>query len=252
MMRKTLLGLVLTGLLSMTVTAVAQVKPTAPKEPEGMVSLFNGKDLTGWEGDPKLWSVKDGAIRGESTAANPCKSNTFVIWQGGKVKDFELRLSARIDYNSTGHGNSGIQYRSKHLVNHKDNKWVVAGYQAEVASEPKTAGFLYDEKGRASLCRVGDKVEVGEDGKPQVVGSLGDINEIAKSYKMKDWNDYVIICQGNHVRQYVNGVQTVDVIDNDLKGQLLSGILALQIHAGPAMVVEFKDIRLKKYDSTTK
>jgi hypothetical protein len=213
-----------------------------------MVSLFNGKDLTGWDGDPRLWSVKDGAIRGESTPENPCRSNTFLIWKGGEFKDFQLRMSVRIDYNSTGHGNSGIQYRSKHLVDHKDNKWVVAGYQAEVASEPKSAGFLYHEKGRASLCRVGDKVEIGDDGKPKVVGSLGDRDEIAKNYKMKDWNDYVIICKGNHVQQYLNGIQTVDVVDNDPKGQLLSGIIALQIHAGKPMVVEFKDIRVKKYE----
>lgn len=247
-MRLSMLGWIGLAIIAMSLQARAQVKPTAPKEPDGMASLFNGKDLTGWDGDPRLWSVKEGAIRAESTPANPCRSNTFLIWKGGDVKDFELRLSVRIDHNSTGHGNSGIQYRSKHLVDHKDNPWVVAGYQAEVASEPKNAGFLYHEKGRGSLCRVGDKVEIDPDGKPKVIGSLADRDEIAKHYKMKDWNDYLIICKGNRVQQYLNGIQTVDLVDNDPKAQLLSGIIALQIHAGAPMVVEFKDIRLKKYE----
>jgi hypothetical protein len=224
--------------------ALGQEKKTqpAPAEPEGMVKIFDGKTLTGWEGNPKLWSVKDGAIHGESTLENPCKSNTFIIWKGGTPGDFELRLSCRID-----HGNAGVQYRSTHLVNHKDNAWVVSGYQAEVANNGQAAGFLYHEKGRASLCKVGEKVEVGEDGKPKVVGSVGDRATIAEGWKKSDWNDYVIICKGNHQMIFVNGVQTIDVVDNDPKGRAMSGIIALQMHAGPPMAVDYKDIRIKEY-----
>jgi hypothetical protein len=65
------------------------------KAPDGAVSLFNGKDLTGWDGNPKFWSVRDGAITGQTTAENPTKSNTFNIWRGGKLGDFELRLRFR-------------------------------------------------------------------------------------------------------------------------------------------------------------
>ena len=85
---------------------------TAPEEKPGMRSLFNGKDLTGWDGDLRLWSVKDGVIHGETTKENAAKGNTFLIWQEGETKDFELRLSFRC--NATN--NSGIQYRSEHLT----------------------------------------------------------------------------------------------------------------------------------------
>src|SRR4030042_611505 len=105
------------------------------------ISPFNGKDLTGWDGDPRLWSVQDGVIRGQTTAENPAKNNTFLIWRGGKLKDFELQLKFRIQ-----NGNSGVQYRSKDLGN-----WVVSGYQAEVEDNPGKVGYLYHEKGRGRL-----------------------------------------------------------------------------------------------------
>ncbi len=110
----------------------ADPSPKAPAEPEGMKQLFNGKDLEGWDGDTRLWSWKDGVIHGETTAENPAKGNTFLIWRGGELKDFELRLSFKID-----HGNSGVQYRSTQ-VESKDpsNKWVISGYQAEVENTP--------------------------------------------------------------------------------------------------------------------
>jgi hypothetical protein len=216
--------------------------PKAPPEPVGMLQLFSN-DIVGWDGDTRLWSLNDGIVKGETTTENPAKGNTFLIWRGGTLGDFELRLTFRID-----HGNSGIQYRSKQIEG-KDpsNRWVVSGYQAEVENTPGKVGFLYHERGRGYLCNVGEKVEIGEDGKPKVVGKLGEKEEIAKTYKKSDWNDYVIIGRGNHLQQYLNGYQTVDVIDNDPNGRALSGILALQIHAGPPMVVEFKNVRLKQY-----
>jgi hypothetical protein len=219
--------------------------PPAPPEPEGMQPLFNGKDLDGWEGDPRLWSFRDGIVRGETTAENPTQGNTFLIWRGGTVQDFELRLSFRIRS-----GNSGVQYRSQQIESRNpSNRWVVAGYQAEVENTPGKVGFLYHERGRGYLCRVGEKVVVGADGKPQVVGMLGDRDAIAATYKKSDWNDYVIIARGNHLRHYLNGYQTVDLVDDDPRGRALQGLIALQIHAGPPMVVEFKNVRLKHYGS---
>lgn len=223
-------------------------KPTAPAEPDGMKQLFT-KDLEGWNGDTKLWSFKDGIVKGETTKENPAKGNTFLLWKDGKLGDFELRLTFRIKG-----GNSGIQYRSKHLDFKEGdvNKWVVSGYQAEVEDTPGKVGFLYHERGRGYLCNVGEKVEIGEDGKPKVVGKLGDKDAIGATYKKSDWNDYIIIAKGNHIVHYLNGIQTVDVTDNDPKNRALSGILALQLHAGPPMVVEFKNVRLKQYDSKSK
>jgi len=222
-------------------------KPTAPPEPKDMKPLFNGKDLEGWDGNMKLWSVKDGVVRGETTKENNTKGNTFLIWKGGTLEDFELRLSFRIKG-----GNSGIQYRSKRVEKDAANDWVVSGYQAEVEDTPGKVGFLYHERGRGYLCNVGEKVEIGEDGKPKVVGKLGEKAEIGKTYKKSDWNDYVIIGKGNHLQHFLNGIQTVDVVDNDPKNGALSGILALQIHAGPPMLVEFKDVRLKQLEKTKK
>ncbi len=220
---------------------------TAPPEPKDMMPLFNGKDLSGWDGDPKLWSFVNRVVRGETTKEYPAQGNTFLVWKGGVLKDFELRLSFRIQS-----GNSGIQYRSKLLPPKPNavNRWVVSGYQAEVENTPGKVGFLYHEKGRGYLCNVGDKVEVGEDGKPKVVGKLGDRKAIGETYKKGDWNDYIIIAKGNHIVHYLNGVQTVDFIDNDPKNRALEGILALQLHAGPPMWVEFKDVRIKMLPSS--
>ena len=231
------------SLFAMQALAADVPSPAAPAEPSDMKQLFNGKDLTDWEGDTRLWSIKDGVVRGETTKEKPTKGNTFLVWKGGELGDFELRLSFKIH-----NGNSGIQYRSKLLDAKPDaeNKWIVSGYQAEIEDTPGKVGFLYHEKGRKYLCNVGEKVEMGEDGKPKVVGELGKKAEIGKKYNKTDWNDYVIIAKGNHIQHFLNGYQTVDLIDNDPAGRSMKGILALQIHQGPPMVVEFKNVRLKQ------
>jgi hypothetical protein len=215
---------------------------------DGWVPLFNGKDLTGWDGDTRLWSAKDGAIRGETTAENPAKNNTFLVYRGGTLDDFELKIKFRIQ-----NGNSGVQYRSKEF-----DKWRIGGYQAEVADFPGQPGFLYDEAGRASLVNVGEFVLVDAQGNKNVAGSVNDpkVLKDAGYYKEKDWNEYLITAQGNHIVQYLNGYKTIELIDNDRqtnpddpkdrKGSSRKGLLALQIHVGPPMVVEFKDILLKK------
>lgn len=245
-MRKALCG---TLVLAFAVgLGFAEEKPDA----EGFVSIFNGKNLTGWDGDPKLWSVVDGAIRAEQKVRRG--GNTFCIWRGnetvkdGIVKDFELRVTFRIQQ-----GNSGIQYRSQDCGN-----WRVRGYQAEVENRKGKVGFLYHEGGRGWLVNVGDKMVIGEDGKKEVVGKLGDKMELTKDYQMAGWNTYRIICRGNHIQHFLNGVQTIDLIDKDLnpidavKGRnekkgSLSGILALQLHGGNPMWVDFKDIKLKVF-----
>ncbi len=232
-------------------TAAAQAaadKPAAvaaPEEPQGMVALFNGQDLTGWDGDPRLWSVKDGVIRGETTAENPAKGNTFIIWKGGVVKDFQLRLSFRC--NATN--NSGIQYRSKHITDGKvGNAWVVRGYQHEIRNEsklPNVAGFIYDEGGsRGRICLVGEQATWEPETKKTVRKQLLDAAEFEKLFKLDDWNDVVIIARGNHIQHYLNNRLVLDFTDNDPQKALSAGVLALQLHAGKPMWVEFKNIRL--------
>jgi hypothetical protein len=219
--------------------------PPAPPEPAGMEPLFNGKDLTGWDGDERLWSIQDGVVRGETTEEKKAKGNTFLIWRGGMPADFELRLTFRID-----HGNSGIQYRSKQVDSgNEENRWMISGYQAEIENTPGKVGFLYHEKGRKYLCNVGEKVVIGAEGKPEVVGRLGEKAAIGEKYKKSDWNDYVIIARGNHLQHFINGYQTIDVTDNDPNGRAASGLLALQLHQGKPMLVEFKNVRIKLYGS---
>ncbi len=210
--------------------------------------IFNGEDLSGWDGDPRLWSVKDGVIRGETTKENPARGNTFLVWRDGTLKDFELKLKFKIR-----NGNSGVQYRSKEF-----DKWRIGGYQAEVENAPGKVGFLYHEAGRGWLVNVGDMMEIDKDGNKNVVGRVSDKDALIKAgyYNDKDWNEYHIIAQGNHLTHYLNGYPTMQLIDNDRvtdpedkndrKGAAREGLLALQIHAGPPMVVEFKDIRIRQ------
>jgi type 1 glutamine amidotransferase len=208
----------------------------AADDDPGFKSLFNGKDLSGWEGNPKFWSVKDGAITGQTTDDNKTEGNTFLIWKDGEVDDFELRLSYKI----VG-GNSGIQYRSK-----DKGKWVINGYQADFEAGDTYSGILYEEGGRGILAERGQKVEIGADGKKTVVGSTGESKDIQAAIKKEDWNDYVIIAQGNKLKHVINGRVTIEVTDNQAEKRAMSGILALQLHAGPSMTVQFKNIRIRR------
>ena len=204
---------------------------------EGFVSLFNGKDLTGWEGDATFWSVRDGVITAESTAEKTVRRNTFLIWTGGEVEDFELRLKFR----ALG-GNSGIQFRSQDKGNH-----VIHGYQADFDAPNAWSGTLYDEGGRGVLAKRGTKVEVSAEGKPKVVGETTPAEKIVASMKKDGFNDYTIIARGNHLILKINGHVTVDLVDHDTTAAEMIGKLALQLHAGPPMKVQFKDIRIKTF-----
>lgn len=246
--------LILLTVLSFPNWAFAFDEPTkAPAEAEGMKSLFNGKDLTGWDGDTKLWSVKDGVIHGETTPENPAKGNTFIIWKDGTLRDFELRLSFRC--NATN--NSGIQYRSKHITDGKvGNAWVVRGYQHELRNElkfPNTSSFIYDEGGkRGRICQVGEvatweaDAEKKEGKKNLIRSDLIDQAGFEKLFKLDDWNDVVIIAKGNHVQHYLNDRLVLDFTDNHPELALKEGVLALQLHAGKPMFAEFKNIRLRE------
>ena len=203
--------------------------------------IFNGADLTGWDGNPKFWSVRDGVIRGETTLTNMTMGNTFLIWRAGTLKDFDLKLKFRIQ-----NGNSGVQYRSRDL-----GKWVVGGYQAEIENKQGKVGFLYEEKGRKYLANVGEFVEMTAAGERKVLGEIAPKEDFTKwgYYKEKEWNEYLIVARGPYLAHYLNGFKTIELIDNDEKDRALEGILALQIHAGPPMLVEFKGIQLKNTSS---
>ena len=225
----------------------ADTPVTAPPEAPGMQALFNGKDLTGWNGDPRLWSVKDGVLRGETTEQNVANGNTFIIWKEGKTKDFELRLSFR----SNATNNSGIQYRSKHITDPSaKNAWVVRGYQHEIRNEihfPNVSGFVYDEGGkRGRICLVGEEIVWDKDGKHVTKSDVIDEAAFQKLFKLDDWNDAIIIGEGHRVRHYLNNRLIMAFEDNEPELALTDGILALQLHAGKPMWVEFKNIRIRE------
>ncbi len=239
--------LVLIALIAFPIFAV-NIPQTAPAEPAKMTRLFNGKDLTGWDGDPRLWSVKDGVIHGETTTDTKTNGNTFLVCKAGVLKDFELRLSFRCN----AANNSGIQYRSKHITQgNVRNKWVVRGYQHEIRNQnklPNVSGFIYDEGGRRGrICLAGQKAVWGADGKKKVTDTLITKEEFTNLMKLNDWNDVVIVAKGNHIRHYLNNRLILDFTDNNPKLALLKGIIALQLHAGKPMWTEFKDVRVKEY-----
>ena len=204
-------------------------------------NLFNGKDLTGWKG-LDFWSVEDGCITGRTTKEKPTKGNTFLVYQD-EVADFELTFKYKI----IG-GNSGVQYRSK-LTDEK--AFVVAGYQADFEAGKTHSGILYEERGRGILAQRGQKVVIKEGATPNkpkievAEKGVGKSAEIQAKIKADDWNDYRIVAKGGHLQHFINGVQTIDVTDETALGAK-KGILALQLHAGPAMVVQFKDLVLKE------
>jgi hypothetical protein len=226
--------------LPICIAAIALV--IAAEKEDGFVDLFDGRDLTGWEGRKNHWSVEDGAITGRTTKDNPAKGNNFLVWKGGTVEDFELHLAFKIvANNNTGFGNSGIQYRSKDV-----GDFVVGGYQADFEAGTTYSGILYEERGRGILAQRGQMTWIQPDGKIRVVGSLGSSDEIQKVIRKEDWNEYTVIARGNHLTHIINGRVTVDVTDDQEEKAAKSGILALQLHAGDPMTVQFKNIRLKK------
>ena len=212
---------------------------------EGFTWLFDGKTLDGWDGNPEFWSVDDGGcITGRTTKDKPTKGNTFLIWRKGKVDDFELRLQFKIDG-----GNSGVQYRSEEV---EGQKWVIRGYQADFDAAGGWTGSLYEEKARGVLAKRGTKVKVPAGGKPEVVGETTPEKTIVDSIKKQDWNDYTIIARGNHLVHKLNGATTIDLVDeDDVKGKK-SGLLALQLHAGPPMTVQFRNLRIRHLPKTEK
>src|SRR5687767_10431664 len=227
---------------SLLLAAGLLVAVSASAADAGFKPLFNGKDLSGWNGNPKLWSVKDGVIQGQTTAENPTKGNTFLIYTNGEFADFELRFSYKIEG-----GNSGMQYRSK-VVNAQN--WVAGGYQGDFEAGKTYSGILYDEAGvaggRQIMAQRGESVVWDEDCKKQVVGSVGKSEEIQAKIKPGDWNTYVIIARGKELMHQINGAKTVEVTDNCEAKRLKKGILAIQLHAGPPMMVQVKDIRIKE------
>lgn len=204
---------------------------------DGWQTIFDGKTLDGWDGNPDFWRVEDGAITGQTTAEKPTKGNTFIIWRKGETADFELKL----EYKIVG-GNSGIQYRSFEVP---DNKWVIGGYQADFEAGDTYSGINYGERFRGILAGRGERTVIGPDHKPKVVEKIGDSKEIQTKIHKNDWNEYHVTAKGFTFTHRINGVTTSICTDEDTEQRRAKGLLALQLHAGPPMKVQFRNIRIK-------
>jgi hypothetical protein len=207
-------------------------------EPEpGFTSMFNGQDLAGWEGKPGWWRVEQGAITSESTPEKPCPTAHYLMWRGGKPADFELRL----EYRLVG-GNSGIQFRSRELPN-----WDTSGYQADMEAGDQWTGCLFEHT-RGGVSMRGQKVVIDKDGKKQVT-AIGDPKELLKKVRKNDWNSYRILARGGEITLEINGTVMCQAIDQQAGVAARDGVIALQMHPGPPMKVQFRNLRIKRFDA---
>lgn len=206
----------------------------------GFQPIFDGTSMKNWDGDPAYWRVEGGALVGESTEANPVKQNTFLIYRGGEPADFELKVEFRI--NST---NSGVQYRSVQVPpDEKTGKWVLKGYQADIDIANQFTGMLYEERGRGFLAPRGTLGYVSE-GVRGTVGALESGDALKAYIKEKDWNQFHVIARGGTLMHILNGHVTAVFVDDDVTNRTLKGLLGFQIHVGPPMKVEFRNVYLK-------
>ncbi len=211
---------------------------SARAEDDGFEPLFDGKTFAGWKApDMSYWSIEDEAITAKITQEHPCDINQYLVWQGGALDDFELKLTFRMQ--SKEDVNGGFQVRSKLLP---DND--VAGYQVDNDTRGGWLVRLYDEHGRHTLALRGQRAEIAEDGKithDDLLDAMG-----PAKFRLDQWHDYHLVCVGQKLTLSVNGQLMAEVNDGDAKQRDLSGILALQLHSGPPMTVQFKNIRLKR------
>ena len=215
----------------------------------GFTSIFDGT-MKNWDGDPSLWKAEGGALVGTTTAENPLKENTFVIWRGGEPGDFELKVEFRMSAT-----NSGIQFRSQQLPQGSQpaptaqpiaGKWVLKGYQADIDFANQFTGMIYEERGRGFLMQRGQAIEIGPDAVSRQIASLETTpDELKALIKPGEWNQVHLIARGNTIMNIVNGHVTAYVIDDDPKGRSMKGLLGFQIHVGPPMKIEFRNIYLK-------
>jgi hypothetical protein len=216
-----------------------QSYPVATPDDSGYQSIFDGKTLNGWEGDPKYWRVENGALVGEITPETIVKYNTFIIWRGGVTKDFDLKVEYRI----TAAGNSGVNYRSVELPGVKH---VLKGYQADIDGRNRYTGQNYEERGRTFNAMRGQITRVPPGKKAEVIGTLGDPAALAAFIKADDWNEYHLIARGSTLVHILNGHVMSVVIDDDPENRKMEGLLGVQVHVGPPMKVEYRNFRLKK------
>lgn len=190
--------------------------------------------LLDWSGDREYWRIEDGVLVGESTANNPLPRSTYLTWLGDEVADFDLTLEFRIRG-----GNSGIQFRGVQGPNHQ-----VSGYQADLEEGPNWTGGLYEQDGRGIVCRRGQSVTLLPDRKSNVE-ALPNAEELETIVRKGDWNTYRMQAVGNRIELFLNGKQSAVIVDENPAEARKRGVLAFQLHQGPPMRIEYRNIMLQ-------
>jgi hypothetical protein len=246
--RRTILGALTAGAIGLAQGPYVPKQSDRPAaiggDEPGFTPIFDGKTLEGWDGDPKYWRVEDGSLVGEITPATIVKSNTFIVWKGGRPKDFELKL----DYRITAEGNSGINYRSALVPDPVTpaNKFAMRGYQCDIDGQKRYSGNNYEEKGRRFLAVRGQVSHVVGTRIPVVLSTFGNADELA-AYVTDDWNSVHLTARGNVLTHSINGQLMSVVIDDDAPNRPPEGMIGVQVHVGPPMKVEYRKIRLKQW-----
>ena len=217
-----------------------------PDDEAGFARIFDGKTLGGWDGDTTFWRAEDGAIVGETSPQKVVKTNSFLIWRGGTVRDFELKVEFRISGT-----NSGIQYRSTELPD--VGKWVLKGYQADIDFGGEYLGNIHEERGRKPghvvLAKRGMVTRIADGPKYRTIGNIGDATLLKGAVNVNGWNRYHIIARGPVLMQIIYGQLMGVTIDEDTKNFSAEGLLGFQMHVGPPFKIEYRNILYKKIGS---
>lgn len=245
------------GLMLVALFFSCKVTNTSQSSEKGFVEIFDGKTLNNWEGDPTYWRVENGNLVGEITPSTILKTNSFIIWKGGQPADFELKG----EFNITEKGNSGINYRSERLA---DIPFALRGYQADIDGANRYTGQNYEERGRTTLAYRGQITSINPQSgtwtqeminakrknnawtELSVTGSLGHTDSLKTKIKSQDWNTIHLIVKGNRLQHYINGILMSDVTDNDAVNGKQKGLLGVQVHVGPPMKVQYRNLRIKQ------
>jgi len=244
----------LVGATTLPAVAQAPSQPYVPRQSDrpapatedepGFQVIFDGKTLSGWDGNPTYWRVENGTLVGEITPQTVIKSNTFIIWRRGRPKDFDLKL----DYRITPGGNSGINYRSAQVPDPVTpaNQFAMKGYQFDIDGRKQYAGNNYEEKGRLFLALRGQVTRVVGGRVPVLVSTFADGIELAKGIT-DDWNAVHIMVRGNLLTHVLNGQLMCVIVDDDTPNRPADGLIGMQVHVGPPMKIEYRNIRIKNF-----
>jgi hypothetical protein len=200
--------------------------------------MFDGKTLDGCKGDKMVWRVENGVIIGETTPEHLIKSNTFLIYEKEQPADFELTAEFKI----SAEGNSGIQYRSSSV---DSIPFTLKGYQADIDGGNVYTGQNYEERGRGFLAKRGETAVLEKEQQPKITSMIANPDSLKSFIKNGDWNEIKIVAKGNRLTHFINGKLMSDVTDNDTDLRKMDGLIGFQVHAGPPMKVEYRNVKIK-------